>query len=171
MAHTDNSRLDTDRLSPRNISRLFGGLAIQPLVAALLGFVSFPVVDYTNRALRGGVPADALDAAIAFSLGSAIVAGLVTLVGAFPIVAWRLNRGAFALPEVLWWGVILGNAPLAIVAVLTALNGGAPSNSPGAVAALWALVAGSLFGLAGAAVFWAVAVRHEYYPARQRRAD
>lgn len=69
----------------------------------MLGFASFPVVDYTNRALRGGAPVDALDAAIALSPGSAIVAGLVTLLGAFPIVAWRLNRGRFTLREVLWW--------------------------------------------------------------------
>ena len=92
----------------------------------------------------------------------------MTLLGAFPIVAWRSNRGPFTLTEVLWWGVALGNAPLAIIAVLAALNG-APSNSPGSPETLRGLIAGSVFGFAGAAVFWVVAVRGSVHDARRQR--
>jgi hypothetical protein len=134
----------------------------------MLGFVIFPIVDYTDRALHGGAPTNALDAATAFAFGSAIAAGIITLVFAFPILAWRLNRGPFTLREVLWWGIGLGNLPLAIIAILSALNSGPPSSPSGSIIALRAMVAGSVFGLTGAATFWAIAVRGTDHDARVR---
>jgi hypothetical protein len=159
---------DNDPLAPRHVSRLVLGLAVQPVVAAVLGFVSFPVLEYAERTLHGGSSVDSLDAAIAVALGSAIVAGIVTLVGAFPVVAWRLNRGPFTLSEVLWWGVALGNLPLILIATLATISGNTQPGSSSPPVVLRGLVAGSVFGLAGAGVFWFVAVRGSIHDARLR---
>ena len=51
-----NDRLKDDRLSRSNISGLLAGLAVQPLVAAVLAFVVFPIVDYSQGPLRGRRP-------------------------------------------------------------------------------------------------------------------
>jgi len=38
--------------------RLFAGFVVQPFSAAVLGFIAFPLVDLTRRALEGGGTTD-----------------------------------------------------------------------------------------------------------------
>ena len=78
---------EADPLSPRNLGRLLAGMAIQPILAGVLGFVVFPLVEYASRLSTGSRATDSLDAAVAFSLGVAMVAFGVTPLGVLPIVA------------------------------------------------------------------------------------
>ena len=159
----------SDPLAPRNHSRLFAGMALQPVVAALLGFVIFPLVEATTWVVgHRGASVDLLDAAAAFAFGAALVAFFVTLLGVFPTVAWRLRRGPFTKPQILIAGLLLGNVPLIVLATVASLNGEMPLGPRGALVGLRALGIGALFGLTGAAVFWLVAVRGSIYDARAR---
>ena len=143
-------------------------MAIQPIVAGVLGFVIFPLVESTSRLSAGGSAIDPWDAAVAFSLGVSIVAFGVTLLGVLPIVAWRLSRGPFTLKEILFAGLLLGNAPGLLIIALANLHRQTTSAPSGVQMPLRAVVAGSFFGLAGAAVFWFVALRGSIYDARRR---
>jgi hypothetical protein len=138
--------------------RLLAGFAMQPVVAAAVGFVSFPAIDLSGRAigLYAGVPANSLDAAISIAAGAAMVAFVITLVVAVPAVIVGVRRGMLTRNRVLLAGMILGNLPLALIAVLATANGDLASGV-GLGAAIRAFITGSLFGLAGASVFWAIA--------------
>ena len=141
--------------------RLFAGFVVQPFVAAALGFLCFPLVELSGRALYGGTTDDATRAAVSFAAGVGIVAFFVTLCGALPAVLWCLKRGRLTLKHVLLGAVGLGNVPFAIIVPLASATTSAPSG-PGwfwPAGAIRALVAGSLFGLVGGAVFWAISVR------------
>jgi hypothetical protein len=137
--------------------RLLAGFAVQPVVAAAVGFMSFPAIDLSGRAigLYVGVPANKLDAAISIAAGAAMVAFFTVFV-AVPAVIFGVRRGMLTRNRVLLAGVILGNLPLALIAVLATANGSLASGV-GPAAAIRAFIIGSLFGLAGAAVFWAIA--------------
>ena len=137
--------------------RLFIGLAVQPFAAAGLGFLSFPLVDLSNRALGRGVPSDPIDGAISFAAGIALVALIITVGGALPAVAWYLKHGPLTLKRILLSGTALGNVPFAILVPLA--GGGSSATWWGPAAAVRALAAGTFFGLAGALLFWAIAVR------------
>jgi hypothetical protein len=143
------------------------GLAVQPFVAALLGFVIFPVVDYTGRALYGGRPADPLDAAISFAAGVGIAGLLITAFGALPTLAWLLKRGPVSKRQALISGAVLGNVPgLVIVGAIAATRmtqGAMPGLREltyGPAGAVRAIVVGSFIGAASAAVFWRLAGRY-----------
>lgn len=140
------------RLSSAQEMRLFLGLFVQPFVAAGLAFVAFPVVEHTGRALHGRISVDPLDAAASLAAGVAIVAFLVTLCGAVPAVLWLVRRGPLTLKTVLLSGLVLGNAPVLIGAVLAGFGSGA-------FGAIRAIVFGSYLGFGSAFVFWVVTVR------------
>jgi hypothetical protein len=141
-------------------------LAVQPFVAALLGFIIFPVVDYTGRALYGGRPFDPLDAAISFAAGAGLAGLLVTALGAVPTLAWLLKRGPVTRRQALISGAVLGNVPgLLIVGGLAAsrLSQGAMPDlqlTYGPAGAVRAIAIGSFIGAASAAVFWRLAGRY-----------
>jgi hypothetical protein len=155
------------RVSPADEMRLFAAFAVQPFVAALMAFAAFPVVDYTGRSLYGGRPIDPADAALSFAFGTGVVALLVTIFAAFPLVMWLLTRGPLARAQTLIAGGILGNLPaivilLALVVQRSGDGVGAGSLwelTYGPAGAVRALTIGSCFGLAGAAVFWRLAGR------------
>ncbi len=141
--------------------RLLVGFLVQPFAAAALGFVTFPLIEMTGRALYGGMSADLLDAAVSVATGAGLAAFLVTQGAALPTVAWLLSRGPLTLRQVLWCGVALGNIPFALIVPLAALTRAADGGSTwfGPLAVIRALTAGSIFGLAGAMWFWLIAVR------------
>lgn len=131
------------------------GFAIQPVVAAAAGFLLFPLFERNAYILYGPHQTDRLQAAISIAAGAAMVAIPVTLL-AVPIVIFGVRRGIVTWNRVLLAGVILGNLPLALIAVLATAHGDLASGV-GLGAAVRAFTIGSLFGIAGAAVFWAIA--------------
>ena len=108
--------------------RLFAGFVVQPFVAAGLGFLCFPLVERSGRALYGGTTDDATRAAVSFAAGVGIVAFFVTLCGAVPAVLWCLKRGRLTLKHVLLGAVGLGNVPFAIIVPLASAT---PPRGPG----------------------------------------
>jgi hypothetical protein len=139
--------------------RLFAGLAVQPFVAAAVGFMMFPLIEWSNSALRRGTSGDLVDGAVAVAAGAGLAAFFVTLLGALPIVVWRMRRGPLTLRQVLLGGALLGNLPFAVIVPLAAAAGGSGAGWFWPLGAIRALAVGAVFGMAGAAVFWAIAVR------------
>ena len=138
--------------------RIFYGLLVQPVSAAILGFLAFPLIDVTQRAIEGGSTSDPMQAAISVGLGAGFAAFMVTVCAALPVVAWLLKRGPLRLKQVLWGGALLGNLPFAVILLMSFLT-----NNIGAGASwlglLRALTFGALFGVVGAALFWAISIR------------
>src|SRR5262245_44574959 len=146
--------------------RVILGFAVQPLVCALVAFMSFPILEYTGRSLYGGRPADALDSAIAVAIGTGLVGFFVTIVAAVPSYLWVRSRGLLSRGVVLWCGVILGNLPSLLIVVLLAINRAQQGQAAnfdaltyGVAGAIRAIAFGSFIGAAGAAVFWWIAGR------------
>jgi hypothetical protein len=149
-------------LSAAQEMRLFTGFVVQPFAAAVLGFIAFPLIDISGRALYDGrAPTDPMDAAISIALGAGFAAFFVTLCGAFPVVVWLLKRGPLTLKQVLWGGAILGNVPLAIIVPLAAIARSPDADASwfGPIAMVRAVSVGAIFGIAGATSFWAVSIR------------
>jgi hypothetical protein len=141
--------------------RLFAGFVVQPFAAAVLGFTVFPLIELSGRAINGGASADPMGAAISIGLGAGVAAFFVTVGGAFPAVVWFLKRGPLTLKHILWGGVVLGNLPFAVIVPPAAMTRHAEAGATGfgPLAAMRALAAGAIFGLAGAALFWVISIR------------
>jgi hypothetical protein len=145
--------------------RVMLGLVVQPFVAALLGFIVSPLVDYTGALLYGGHPADPFDSAVSIAAGIGFAGVLVTAFGALPALAWLLKRGPVTRRQTLISGAVLGNVPfILIVGGLAAgrLSQGAMPDlqiAYGPAGALRTIAFGSFIGTASAAVFWCLAGR------------
>ena len=147
--------------------RVLLGLAVQPFVTALLAFSTFPVIDYTGRALYIGRPSDPFDAAMSFAVGVGLVGLIVTIFGALPSLLWLLKRGPVSRRQVLISGAVLGNIPSALIVLGLAASrlsdGAMPELSQltyGPAGAIRAIAFGSFIGMASAAIFWWLAGRH-----------
>jgi hypothetical protein len=126
-------------------ARLAAGLLVQPFAAAALAFLLSPLVDVGGRG------------PLSFALGVGAVAAVVTVLGAAPLMLWRSRRHTLELSDVILDGLLLGNAPLAIAALVIAFVGLPPAWwGPGAAVAVIAF--GSFLGVMGALLFWAIAV-------------
>jgi len=127
----------TSRLSPDDEQVLMRGLAVQPLVAGILGaFVSVPPSQF----------------AIAMGVVFAITAILITWCVAYPLVLWFVRSGRLTLANTLISGAVLGNIPAAIAALLTIFGG---RSGPADLAKLWRPgAAGTVVGVVCAAAFW-----------------
>lgn len=126
---------------------LVRGLAIQPFVAGLVGAALF----------RGWIVMGVL---------VGVVATLITVLVAFPTLLWILKRGPLTLHTTLISGMLLGNIPAALAAVLPLMTGRQPSE----LASLIRPSAfGSIVGVVSAASFWYAAGRH--IAAEQRNAS
>jgi len=128
--------------------RLLVGFAVQPFAAAALALIRIPLVE-------PGPPAPS------FALFFAIAAGLVTVCAALPLVAWLLSRGPLRLRTILGGGVVLGNLPIGVMLVIAVATRQADAGPiwSGPAEALRALATGSIFGVTGAALFWAISIR------------
>ena len=142
-------------LEPSEQMRLLAGLAIQPLLAGGLAFVSFPVLllDRSGRSLAGGFPGDVTDAALSVAAGSGIVAVFVTLLCVLPTAAWLMPRRRIRLREALLFGFGFGNLPFVV--------GTALAGAYGVTGFARGVAFSSLLGLTGAAAFWAIALREQ----------
>jgi hypothetical protein len=133
--------------------RLLAGIAVQPFLAGGLAFVSFPMLllDRSGGTLAGGFPSDATDAAFSVAIGAGIVALLVSVAGVLPTVIWVTRRRHVALGEALLFGLGFGNLPFVVGTALAGVYGVGGFVRGAAFS--------SLLGLAGAGVFWVIALR------------
>jgi hypothetical protein len=143
------------------------GLAIQPFFTALFGFVAFVIIDYVARMSGGRRSVDPADAAVGLAVGGGIAGTLVTVLAALPILMWLLKKGPLTRKQVLRFGIVLGNVPVALILISLAasrLTQGPTLElgdmSTGATTALFAILFGSTVGVASAALFWWLAGRH-----------
>ena len=114
--------------------RVLFGLLLQPVVAAGVAFLGFPLIDR-----RGTV--NPADAAWSIAIVVFVVALVFVLAAAWPAVLWLAKRGPVKLTHAMLFGVALANVPIAI------------GNSARAV------VFASFIGLASAALFWIISIR------------
>lgn len=142
------------RLTPAEELKLLTGLAVQPVLAFAVAFVSFPFVllDRAGRTLGGGFPSDPTDAALSVALGVGVVAVFMTALVILPAVLWILNRRLVTFTQSLVYGLGFGNLPIVIGTILS--QGGY-----GLAGVVRGMVLGSLVGLTGAAAFWGIAIR------------
>ena len=140
-------------LSPSEDMRFLIGVAVQPFVAAGLGFLAFPVflLDPNGRALAGGSPGNVADAAGSVAAGVGLVALLVTLVGGLPTALWLTKRRRISLLEALAFGLGFGNLPFALGALM--------AGTYGIAGFIRGMAFSSLLGIGCAAVFWCTALR------------
>jgi len=137
--------------------RLIAGLVVQPFLASGLAFAVFPVLllDRSGRALAGGLPVDITDAARSVAIGAGLVAFFVTLLGALPTAVWLTKRKQVSLKEAVRFGLVFGNIPLIFGTLL--------AGSYGVGGFVRGMAFSSLLGVAGAAAFWAIAIRGEKF--------
>ena len=130
-------------LSPADEMRLFLGCLAQPVLAGVLAFLMFPLIDAART--DGGRSADAFDAAASVGIGAAIAAAVIALL-ALPVAVWMVKRTTVTLEQALLFGAAFGNLPAAV-----GLLAGPPSIS--------AVALGTFLGVSGAALFWLIAIR------------
>ena len=146
--------------------RLLLGFAILPPLNAFLAFLLHQVV-WPVGPFAGARWGDTTDAAASFAAGVAILAVLMTVAGAVPLVAWLRRRECLSLPTVTVAAVILGNVPylLSFAIVLTLSAVGLASSADmryvlvsGPVGAVRAVLLGSVLGFVSGVAFWFVAM-------------
>jgi hypothetical protein len=91
--------------------RVFVGLVVQPFVAAGLAFVSSPLMEWSGRAIYGGIDVDPVHLAITQAFGAGVAAFFVSILAALPAAVFVLKRHELTLRRALLWGVLLGNIP------------------------------------------------------------
>jgi len=137
--------------------RLLAGFVVPPLAVSLLAYLAFPLID------PGGLPVDLMARTISFALDAGWAAFVVTLVLGFPIVLWLSKRGPVRLTQILACGAILGNVPYAMMWLLavTAVTRDVDLADTwlGPLGIVRALSIGTIFGVAGAALYWVVSIR------------
>jgi hypothetical protein len=142
--------------SSRDRARLTGGFIAMPVVAALVAYVGFPLVEWSGRPLWGG-GRSAPDAAIAFAAGVALVAIVVVPVAVVPAVLWLLRRGPVTLESTLIGGFAFGILPVVIwIAIAVPSSGKGLSAVYGVAGLIRALFIGSTIGVLCAAAFWLI---------------
>lgn len=149
--------------------RIWAAFAAVPFADMLAAFVGFPLVLYIGG--HAGRPVDPTQAARAFALTSGMLAVAVTLGGAVPAFFWLLKRGTVSLRHLIAVGLVLGNAPFAVVVfgfvlpmtVVRWIDGTMSQyvvNASTLIAGtLRALLVGCLMGAWSAIVFWFLGVR------------
>ena len=138
--------------------RLAAGFIVQPFVAGVMAFVSFPFLLFGE--VGSGIT-DPTGAAISVALGTFLFAIGITLVVAVPIAIWVLKRRDVRFKRALLFGLAIGNLPVAVGAVLSGfqrvvLSASRPVDLWGSTGAV---LFSSLIGVTGAAVFWAISIR------------
>jgi hypothetical protein len=126
--------------------RITLAFVVQPLVAAVVGFAAFPIVDSWTP----GVTTSPGQAALAFGFATGLVAIFVVPLAALPLFVWLRRRGPITLATTLISGAVLGN-----VLFVAGLMGGLPPHAPIGVPLF-----GTAVGMTCAAAFWWIAGRH-----------
>lgn len=135
--------------------RMFAALLVQPIVAGALTFVLFPIlfVDRSGRLIAGGY-VNVNDAALSVAIGAAFVTAIVALLAVLPTALWVTKRQQLTMQRTVLFGFGFGNVTYLFLAVLLARG-----RFYGSEGVLGGLVLSSILGVAGAAVFWVIALR------------
>ncbi len=151
---TENDLTQSQRL------RVLAGFVVQPFAAAVLGFLTFPLLKLTDPRRPGLSTTDNdMRNAVAVAFGVALAAVFVTTFGAVPAAAWCVKRGRLAFAQIVGWGAVLGNLPFVVIVGLASITGNVTNEFWDPFLLVRALAFGVLFGVVGAAVFWLIAVR------------
>jgi hypothetical protein len=136
-------------MSHREEMRVFVAFLVQPLVAALCGFLAFLVIldDGQSCAPSNTALSGSMWAARAFGFAAGLVGFFVTPLAALALFVWLRRRGPITLTKTLVSGAALGN-----VVPLAAVLGSSVTFS--------AVVVGTAVGVTCAATFWWIAGRH-----------
>ena len=162
-------------VSSRAGLRLLLGFAILPPAAALVMFATCLVLWGVGAWALEGTPS--FDVAVSQGIAVGILAASATVLGAVPAVAWLIHRGELSFRNVVLLGVIVGNAPFAIIVISILATQFVRGTLSFDVGQLWfgwyglvrAIVLGVCFGTTLAMLWWVVAVRGSELerPARQ----
>lgn len=136
---------DAPPMSYRQELRVFLGFLVQPLVAALFGFVTFPLLEAASRQASEAYTDDMTGAAIAMGLGTGLVAFFVTPLLALPMFVFLRRRLPVTLRSTLVCGAVLGNVLSVPMLLMLTIRG---------------VVFGTAVGVTCAAAFWWIAGRH-----------
>jgi hypothetical protein len=136
------------------------GLAVQPVVSALLGFTFFHL-EHASLGLSGIRISGPTQAGIVFGVIVGIFGVFVTAFGAYPALWWLLKQGPVRRWHALLAGALLGNVPGALIVGAIAISRVRQEGildltdaAYGPAGLLRLAVFGSLVGVASAAVFW-----------------
>ena len=145
-------------MTPQDEMRVMFAFALQPLVAGILAFCLFPIIDYTSRWTDGARP---VDAAVSVGFGAALAAVFVVLAVAVPAFVWLRRRGPITHRQTLISGALIGNAPAVLILIGQLMSSAARGEGPrlamsphGAPGLVRAIALGTLIGAACAEVFW-----------------
>jgi hypothetical protein len=163
-------------LSPRQQRWVLVGLIVQPVVAALFGFVTWPILEVTRLPPHAKFTRDTLGNSVAVAFHMFFVGFFVAFCAALPLFLWLRSRGPITFRKTLVSGALLGNLPIAFVLLLTALRAlllvafpalGGPPPTPTPmpmvdpfVGMTLAAVYPTAIGLTCAAVFWRIVGPH-----------
>jgi hypothetical protein len=173
---------DAPALSRRQQRWVLVGLIVQPVVAALFGFVTWPIFDATRIPPSGTSSRGPIGMAVWFALNMSWVSLFVAFCAALPLLYWLRGRGPITFRKTLVSGALLGNLPNAFVLMLITARAvvgplvGAPESHPPVVHApsdpfglmflaplinlIRVTVYSSAIGATCAAVFWRIVGRH-----------
>lgn len=136
-------------------NRITAGLIVQPLVAAVVTFLTFPLMflnsDGTTM-FHGSRPESATDAAMALAVATGFVALIVAFFLVWPIATYLIRRRQLTLGDTLLWGLAFGNLTHGVVIVLVRAGGEFDLF-------LRNILFSSLLGAVGAVAFWYLAIR------------
>lgn len=160
-------------LSPREQRWVLVGLIVQPVVAALFGFVTWPILEATGIPYKGKFTRDTIGMAVAVAFQMGVAGFFVAFGGALPLFLWLRSRGPITARKTLVSGVLLAQLPGAFVLLLTILRAlivlliGSPDEPPNVYSTPhdpFGLIRGTVFtsvaGLTCAAVFWRIVGPH-----------
>ena len=163
---------DVPALSLRQQRWVLVGLIVQPMVAALFGFVTWPILEATRLPPHAKFTKDTLGMAVTFAFQMFFVGLFVAFCAALPLFLWLRSRGPITFRKTLVIGALLGNLPIAFVLLLIALHALVLAAFPALVeppptsipTPFVGMILGMLFptaiGVTCAAVFWWIAGRH-----------
>ena len=135
----------------RRVGLAFG---LTPFVCAVLGFVLFPLLDWTHA----GRTVDVFQAAIGSGVLTGIVGGMITGAVAHPTFERLMKRGPVTATQTILFGALFGNIPAVIAIVGTVLVSRDIAMLSEAVSGSWRAIAfGTVVGALSSAVFWSVA--------------
>ena len=101
-----------------DVARIVLGTMLLPIVATVAAFLIHPLV-WPTGPYEGSRWGDPVDAAQSFAAGVAIVAVVVTAIGAIPATLWLVSTRRISFSSLMLTAVACGNAPFAISAVGT----------------------------------------------------
>jgi hypothetical protein len=151
--------MEQHRVSRATALRLLGGFLVVPPALGVLGFFASGLMDI------GGRMANPAGAAAGIALVIDVLAFLVTVAGAVPVVLRMAERGPLDRNRLLLAGALLGNAPLTLIIVgATLVNLAAGTLERGRelyeiLPNLARVFVGTFLGVSGALIFWHVGVR------------